>query len=125
MSTRESSDIAITLTAGPSFFLSFILIFYFCILLSLFFTFWEACRYRAGALARQTEKDRETGSEKSPPRGDGHVTIPSPPFSSRDLGHACTCAWCEFKPPGPGLEPRLATWEFSDIAIMLTAGPLA
>ena len=28
-----------------------------------------------------------------------------------------------FKPPGPGCEPRSTTWESSNIAIMLTAGP--
>ena len=73
--------------------------------------------------ARQTERDREPESEKSPPRGDGHAAIPSPPFSSRNLGHTRTCAWHEFKPPGPGLKPWSTTWESSDIAIMLTAGP--
>ena len=85
----------------------------------LFFSF---C-YRARALARQTERDREIESRKSPPSGDGHAAIPSPPFSSRDLGHVRTCARREFKPPGPGLEPRSTTWESSDIAITLTAGP--
>ena len=75
------------------------------------------------ALTRQTERDIETESEKSLPRGDGHAAIPSPPFSSRDLGHARTRAWCEFKPLGLGRELRLTTWESSDIAIMLTAGP--
>ena len=57
-----------------------------------------------------------------PPRGDGHAAIPSP-FSSQDLGHARTCALHEFKPPGPGLKLRSTTWEFSDIAFMLTTGP--
>ena len=61
--------------------------------------------HRARVLARQTERDRETESEKSPPRGDGHASIPSPPFSSQDLGHTRTRAPCEFKPPGPGREP--------------------
>ena len=79
--------------------------------------------YRVHALTRK--RDRETESKKSPSREDGHAAIPSPPFSSRDLGHACTCARHEFKPPGPGLEPRSTTWEFSDIAIKLTAGPCA
>ena len=32
--------------------------------------------YRARALARQTEREIETESEKSPPRGDGHAAIP-------------------------------------------------
>ncbi|ELW58475.1 Brain-specific angiogenesis inhibitor 1-associated protein 2-like protein 2 [Tupaia chinensis] len=40
--------------------------------------------------AHLTERDKETENEKSPLRGDGHATIPSPPFSSRDLGHART-----------------------------------
>ena len=72
-------------------------------------------------LARQTET--ETESEKShPPMGDGHAAIPSPPFSSLDLGHARTCTQLEFKPLGPGLEPWSTTWESSDIAIMPTAG---
>ena len=48
------------------------------------------------SLERHSKAEKQ--SEKSPPRRDGHATIPSPPFSSRDLGHACTCAWCEFKP---------------------------
>ena len=74
-------------------------------------------------LARETERDREIESEKSPPRGDGHAAIPSPPFSSRDLGHARTRAQHEFKPPGPGLDLWSTTWESSDIAITLTAGP--
>ena len=73
--------------------------------------------------ARQTERDRETESKKSSPRGDGHAAIPSPPFSSRDLGHARTRTRHEFKPLGPGLEPRLTMWESSDVAITLTAGP--
>ena len=73
-----------------------------------------------GLLARETE----TESEKSPPRGDGHAAIPSPPFSSQDLGHARTCTQHEFKPPGPGLKPQSTTWESSDIAITLTAGPI-
>ena len=48
--------------------------------------------YKVYALTRQTERDIETESEKSPPRGDGHPAIHSPPFSSRDLGHARTRA---------------------------------
>ena len=70
----------------------------------------------------ETERDRE--SEKSPPRVDGHATIPSPPFSSEDLGHARTRTWREFELPGPGLKPWSATWESSDTAITLTAGPV-
>ena len=42
------------------------------------------------------ERDRETESEKSPPRGDGHAAITSPPFSSQDLGHTRTRARREF-----------------------------
>ena len=42
---------------------------------------------------------------------------------SQDLGHPCTRTRREFKPLGPGLEPLSPTWESSDIAIMLTAGP--
>ena len=37
--------------------------------------------------------------------------------------HACTHVHCEFKAPGPRLERQSTTWEFSDIAITLTAGP--
>ena len=48
-------------------------------------------------LARKTERGREIESEKSLPREDGHTTIPSPPFSSLDLGHAHTHAWGEFQ----------------------------
>ena len=62
---------------------------------SFFFFLLRGFCYRARALARQPERDIETESEKSPPRGDDHATIPSPLFS-RDLGHAHTCAWCEF-----------------------------
>ena len=74
------------------------------------------------ALARETERDRQTESKKSPPRADGHAAIPSLPFSSWDLGHACTCAQCEFMPLG--LKLWSTTWESSDIAITPTAGPL-
>ena len=48
--------------------------------------------YRVHVLTRRTERDREIESEKSPPREDGHAAIPSPPFSSRDPGHARTHA---------------------------------
>ena len=91
--------------------------------LSLSLFFGEVFCYRVRALARKPERDREIESEKSLPRGNSHAAVPSPPFSSRDLGHARTCAWREFKPTGPGLEPRSTTWESSDIAVMLTAGP--
>ena len=103
--TWESSNVAITLTAGPLR----VVLFCFC--------------YRACALTRKTERDRETESEKSPPTGDGHATIPSPPFSSQELGHARTYTQREFKPPGPGRELRSTTWESSDIAVTPTAGP--
>ena len=104
--TWESSNIAITQTAGSLFFLflgRFLLL---------------------GACARQKEAERQK-ARNHPPGGDGHAAIPSPPFSSRDLGHALTCTRREFKPPGPGCEPRSTTWESSDIAITLTAGPRA
>ena len=65
--------------------------------------------------------DRQRDSKKSPPRGDGHAAIPSPPFSSWDLGYARTRTRSEFKPLGPGLEPWLTTWESSNIVIMPTA----
>ena len=55
------------------------------------------------------ERQRDRKREINPPRGDGHATIPSPPFSSPDLGHARTCTWGEFKPPGLGLEPWSTT----------------
>ena len=74
-------------------------------------------------LARKTERDIERESKKSPLRGDGHVAILSPSFSSWDLGHARICDQHEFNPPGPGLTPRSTTWDSRDIAIMLTAGP--
>ena len=54
----------------------------------MFLLFFRDLYYRVCVLARQTERDIETESEKSPPRGDGHAAIPSPPFSSWDLGHA-------------------------------------
>ena len=82
----------------------------------------EVFAIRAHALARK--RQREIESEKSPPREDGHTAIPSPPFSCQDLGHARTHAQREFKPPVPGREPWLTTCESSDIAIMLTVGPL-
>ena len=69
------------------------------------------------------ERQRETESEESLPTGDGHAAIPSPPFSSQDLGHARTRARCEFKPPSLGFESWSTTWESSDIAIRPTAGP--
>ena len=78
---------------------------------------WRVC-------SPERQKETETESEKSPPpRGDGHATVLSPPFSSRDLGHTRTRAWREFRPPSLGLELQSTTWESSDIAIMLTAGP--
>ena len=72
---------------------------------------------------RLPERERETESEKSPPRGDVHAAIPFPPFSSWDLGHACTGTRHEFKSPGLGLEPQSTMWESSDIAITPSAGP--
>jgi len=96
--------------------------------LSLFFSFFlfflRGFCYRVCLLTRKKERDWETESEKSSPGGDGHATIPSPPFSSWDLGHACTCTLCEFKSLGLGLEPWSTPWEFSDIAVMPSADPL-
>ena len=74
-------------------------------------------------LSEKTERERQRDRKQEiTPRGDGHTAIPSPPFSSQDLGNACTCAWHEFKPSGPGLELWSTTWEFSDRAMTLTAG---
>ena len=72
---------------------------------------------------RSPDRQRETESKKSPPRGDGHAAVPSPPVSSRDLRHVSTHARREFKPPGLGLKPQSSTWKSSDIAITLTTGP--
>ena len=93
-----------------------------CVCVCMYIIFWRGFCYRVRALARQTEGDREIESEKSPPRGDGHAAIPSSPFSSRDLGHAHTCAQREFKPPGLGLEPCSTRWEPCDVTIMPSAG---
>ena len=68
----QSSDIAITLTAGSH------------------------REVFAIGRVRSPDRDIETESKKSPPRGDGHAAIPSSPFSSRGLGHARTRARCEF-----------------------------
>ena len=87
------------------------------------FFFWRGFDYRAHMLTRKTERDRETESEKSPPRGDGYAAISSLPFSSLDFGHAHTHTWHEFMPPGLGREPQSNTWESSDIAITPTFGP--
>ena len=59
------------------------------------------------------QKDRERQRERKreiTPWGDGHATIPSPPFSSQDLGHTGTCAWHEFQSLGLGLELQSTTW---------------
>ena len=85
------------------------------------FIFWRGFCYRACALAR--ERDRDTEIEKSLPKGDGHTAIPSPLFSSWDLGHARTCAWHEFKPLCLGRELWSTTWESSDVAVMPSASP--
>ena len=77
-----------------------------------------------GGLCYMRQKDRERQKARNcPPRGDGHATIPSPPFSPWDLGHAHTCFQREFKPQGPGLKPPLTTRESSYTAITPTAGP--
>ena len=93
-----------------------------CEIMTTILFFQRGFFYRARALTRNTKRDREIESKKSTPRGGGHAAIPSPPFSSRHLGYACTCTRCELKPPGLGLELLSATWEFSDITITLTAG---
>ena len=95
------------------------LILFIVVIIIIIVIFWRGFCYRACVLTSK----RETESEKSPPTGDGHAAIPSPPFSSQGLGHARTRARHEFKPPGLGLGLRLTTWESSDIAITLTAGP--
>ena len=92
--------------------------------LFIYFFFFE--RFSAIGCVRSPDRQRdiETESEKSSPRGHGHAAIPSPPFSSRDLGHARTRARSEFfKPLGSGREPWSTMWESCDIAITLTAGP--
>ena len=81
--------------------------------------------YRARALARQTDRDIETESEKSPPGG---MVTPQSLLLHSLLGILGTHAHApgvSFKPPGPGCEPQSTTWESSDIAIMLTAGSQA
>ena len=97
------------------------LLYFFLLFFYLFF-FLEVFAIGRVWLARQTERQRDRKREITP-QGDGHAAIPSPPFSSRDLGHAHTRARREFKSLGPGLEPQSTTWESSDIAIMVTAGP--
>ena len=75
-------------------------------------------------LVGETEKDRETESEKSPPGG--MATLQSLLLHS-PLGILSTHAHVpgvSFEPPGPGLKSQSTTWESSDIAIMLTAGPM-
>ena len=73
---------------------------------------------------RQTDRERRRDRKREiTPRGDGHAAIPSPPFSSRDLGHAHTRTCMSFKSPGLECEPWSTTWESSDIVITLTAGP--
>ena len=88
--------------------------------LFIYFFIWRGFCYRACGLARQTERDRETESEKSLPRGDGHAAIPSP---LGILGTHVHMPGVSFKPPGPGHEPQSTTWESNDTAITLTAGP--
>ena len=74
-------------------------------------------------LARQTERDIETESEKSPP---GEMVTPQSLLLHSPLGILGTHAHApgvSFKPPGPGRELPSTIWESSDIAITLTAGP--
>ena len=91
--------------------------------LKLFFLERVLC-YRACALTRQTERDRETESEKSPPGG--MVTPQSLLLHSplEILGMHAHAPGVSFKPLGPGREPWSAMWESSNIAITLTAGSL-
>ena len=72
---------------------------------------------------RQAERDRETESEKSPLGG--MVTLQSLLLHSplRILGTHAHVPGVSFKPPGLGHELWSTTWESSDIAITLTAGP--
>ena len=74
--------------------------------------------------SRQTEKDRETESEKSP---SGGMATPQSLLLQSPLGILSTHAHApsvSFKPPGPGRGLQSTTWESSDIAFMLTAGPI-
>ena len=76
----------------------------------------------SGTSTHQKERQRNGKREITPQWGWPRRN----PFSSILLlgsWHARTRAWREFKPPGPGLEPRSTTWQSSDIAITLTAGP--
>ena len=61
----------------------------------------------------------------SHPHPEGMATLQSfllhSPF--RILGPHAHVPGVSFKPPGPGREPRLTTWESNNIAITLTAGP--
>ena len=74
-------------------------------------------------LARKRERDIETESEKSLPRG--MATLQSLLLHSPlgILGTHAHVPGMSFKPLGPGREPWSTTWESSDIAITLTAGP--
>ena len=117
----ESSDIAITLTAGsPSSSFFFFLESFFCVFVFVLFCF-VFCFAIGCVCTPDRQRETETESEKSPPGGDGHARIPSP-FSSQDLGHSRSCARHKFKPPGLGRKPWSTAWESSDIAITLTAG---
>ena len=72
----------------------------------------------------ETERasEREAESEESPPGGYGHATIPSPPFSSWDLGHARTCTLHNLKGIGSGTRTAV-DYIGSNIAITLTTDP--
>ena len=87
------------------------------------FFFWRGFRYRARALARQTERDTETERRNHHPEG---MVTPQSLLLHSSLGFLGTHAHApgvSFKPSGPGRKPWLTTWESSDIAIMVTAGP--
>ena len=88
--------------------------------LFLFFFFFE--KFFAIGHMHSPERQRDRKQEITPQGGWPCLS----PFSSILLlvsWIACTCTWREFKPPGPGLEPQSATWESSNIVIMLIAGP--
>ena len=68
------------------------------------------------------ERQRDRKREITPQRGWSRRNA----FSSilRILGTHAHSPDVSFKPPGPGREPQSTTWESSDIAITLTAGPV-
>ena len=73
------------------------------------------------------ETQRETERRKARNHPPGWMAMPQSLLLHSPLGilgmHA-HAPGVSFKPPGPGCKPQLTTWEFSDIAIMLIAGPI-